>query len=138
MNHVVFLLLLLGNNNLVAELLVGHADSALAVDFRDLVAVFKTGHSAGRVWLNVLDEIGALVDNVGLVQLEAERVDLRLLGLEDDGVGRATRAGLAAAAVEGVVSGRGLLLLLPVVVVMVVLLVGGCGEGGIVLLEYWR
>jgi len=135
-NHVVFLLLLLGNNNLVAELLIRHADCALAVDFRDFITVFKTGHSACRAWLNVLDKVGALVDNVGLVQLEAERVDMRLLGLEDDGVGRATRAGLAAAAVESVVSGRGVLLL-PVVVV-VVLLVGGCGEGGLVLLEYRR
>lgn len=83
-DHVVLLLLLLGYNNFVAELLVAHASGGFAIDLSDLVAVLKAGHGTGRAWLHVLDKVRALLDNVRLVQLEAERVDLRFLGAQDN------------------------------------------------------
>jgi len=99
-DHVVPLLLLLGDDDLVAEVHVAHAGRWLAVDLGDLVAVLEAGEGAGRGRLHVLDEVGALVDEVGLVELEAQRVDLGFLGGEEDGVGRAAAAARRAAAVQ--------------------------------------
>ena len=128
MNHVVLLLLLLRDHNLVAELLVAHARCCLAIDLGYFVALLEARQSAGRIRVNVLDKVGALVHNLVLVQLKTERIQLALLCVQHDRVRRAHTASTLRPLTSSVM----LLLLLHVL-----LMSGGVGRvrGALVLLE---
>lgn len=74
MNHIVSHLLLLGDDDLAAELVIRHRLGRSAVDLGDLVALFETRHSRRRSRLDVLHDEYVLVCQRLLVQSETERV----------------------------------------------------------------
>ena len=74
MDHVVALLVLVSDGDLVTELVVAHAERRLAVDLGDLVALLEAGGGRRRCRVHALHVVGATLRQLVLVELEAEQV----------------------------------------------------------------